>query len=96
MLEIHPHWIVESVKVARFRFFLFRFFCRFRMIHDFNLQLAELGENFIQRFRRGQRFRQRLADVVESEIALFFGEMNQLFNFCGQFGGALGWRGGNR
>ena len=87
LLEIHPHRIVQRVEVAGFNLVLFRFFGRIhlRMIHDFNFQLAELRKNFIQRFRSGQRFRQRLVNIVEREVPLFLGKVDELFDFCRQF-----------
>ena len=55
LLEIHPHRVVQRVQLARFLLVVFRLLdaVHFRLVHDFNFQLAQLGENFIQLFRRG-------------------------------------------
>ena len=85
LLQIHPHRIVEDVEL-RLGFFLL--FVRVLLpvleavdlggLDNVDLEFAQPLQDEIELFRVGQLRRQRLVQVVESEVALFLRELDQL------------------
>ncbi len=51
------------------------------LVNDFNFQRAQLGENFVQFFRRRLVVRQRLVDVVVGQLSLLLRQADQFLDF---------------
>ena len=91
LLEIHPHWVIENIDFGgrSTLFFLFLiiglFFAvpvaiHFGRLDDIDLQSAQTRENQVQFVGVSDSLRQRLVEIVEREITLFFREFDQLPN----------------
>ena len=83
LLEIHPHRIVQDVQPA-----LLLLLLRFRLldpvhlglVHDLDLQVAQLDIDLVQVLGQDGRVRQRVVDVVVGQVALLLGEPDQLLD----------------
>ena len=69
-----------------FFFFLFGIFLDvlvtidFRRLDDVDLEFAQAHQDEVELVRVGQLGRQRLVEIVESEVALFLGQLDQFAN----------------
>ncbi len=87
LLEIHPHRIVEDVELRLGLLLLFvGVFLAvletidLRRLDDVDLELAQPHQDVIELVRIGQLLGQRFVEIVESEIALLLGQLDQLAN----------------
>ena len=99
LLEVHPNRVVQNVQPALV-LFLFRLrlldAVNFRLVHNFHFEVAELGVDLIQFLGRDHRVRQRIVDVVVSEVTLFLGQPNQFLDLLGQIETRVALNGANR
>ena len=99
LLEVHPNRVVQNVQPALvLLFFRLRLLdaVHFRLVNDFHFEVAELGVDLIQFLGRDHRVRQRIVDVVVSEVTLFLGQPNQFLDLLCQIEAGLAFDGANR
>ena len=98
LLEIHPHRIIERVQPARVFLLGVGGFdaIHLRLVHDFDFQRAQLGENLVQNFRGHGIFRQHVVEVVVGQMPLLLREADEFLDFFGKLrvGTILQKRGG--
>ena len=62
------------------------------LVHDLDLEIAQLDVDLVQFLGRDQPVRQGVVDVVVGEISLLLRQSDQLFDFFGNVKGGLGFR----
>ena len=86
LLEIHPHRVVQNVQ-PRLLLLLVRLRLldpvHFGLVHDFDLQIAQLAVEAVQFLGGNDHIGQRIVDVVVGQIALFARQANQFFDLLG-------------
>ncbi len=84
--EIHPDRVVQDIE-PRLLVFFFRVTLfdavHFRLIHDIDLQAAQLDVNLVEFLRPGEVVRQRVGYVAVGEVPLLVGEADQFFDLLG-------------
>ena len=101
LLQIHPHGIIENIQAA---FVLLLFLLRlglldaihFGLVHDLDLEIAELDVNLVQVVGRNDVVRQRIVDVAVSEVTLLLREAQQFFDLLSQVHTGLSFDGVKR
>ena len=87
LLEIHPDGIVEDVEFGVRFFVAFRGFFWFRALIDiggideFDFNAAELRDNRVDGVRVGDIGGESFLEVVEGDVALFFGQPDEFADF---------------
>ena len=84
LVHVHPHRIVQDFQPRIFLFLGFRRFCPFdfRMVHDFDVEIAQFCVEFIE-VLGCQAVRQHVINIVVSDMTVLLGQMEQGFDGLG-------------
>ncbi len=98
LLEVHADGVVQDVQADLvFVFVRFGLFdaVHFRLVDDFDFQVAQFAVEIVQFVRGDDAIGQGVVDVVVGQVALFLGQADEFLDLFGQVQGqGFGERGG--
>ncbi len=86
MPKVHPHRVVQDVQpVSRLLLALGVLAgFNFRRVNDLDVQVAQFGQHRVQVAWRHHLVRERVIDLIVSQMPLFLGQPDQLLHLLGQ------------